>query len=118
MEYKWIALAITTVGTFMVALDASVLVVGLPTLLTELNATLIHGVWILTGYRLTMTILLVAIGRVADMLGRIKLYIIGFAFVTVSSALCDFSQTGDLLVAFRLIQGVGGALTIVNSYPL
>jgi EmrB/QacA subfamily drug resistance transporter len=117
-EYKWLALAITTVGTFMVALDASVLVVGLPTLLTELNATLIHGVWILTGYRLTMTILLVAIGRVADMLGRIRLYIIGFAFFTVSSALCGFSQTGDQLVVFRLLQGVGGALIIVNSVSI
>jgi EmrB/QacA subfamily drug resistance transporter len=117
-EYKWVALAITTVGTFMVALDASVLVVGLPTLLTELNATLIHGVWILTGYRLTMTILLVAVGRVADMLGRIRLYIIGFAFFTLSSALCGLSQSGDQLVAFRLLQGIGGALIIVNSVSI
>jgi MFS family permease len=59
----------------MVGLDASILIVGLPTLLNELEATLVHGVWIITGYRLAITILLVAIGRIADMLGRVKLYI-------------------------------------------
>ena len=114
-EYKWVALTVTTVGTFMVALDASVLVVGLPTLLLDLGANLVHGVWILTGYRLAITILLVAIGRVADMLGRVRLYIMGFAVFTAASALCGFSQSGEQLVVFRLLQGIGGALIIVNS---
>lgn len=67
-EYKWVVLIVTTVGAFMAALDSSVLIVGLPTVLHELNATLVHGVWVMTGYRLATTILLVAIGRVADML--------------------------------------------------
>ncbi|MBS7622408.1 MFS transporter [Candidatus Bathyarchaeota archaeon] len=114
-EYKWVALTVTTVGTFMVALDASVLIVGLPVLLRELEATLLHGVWVITGYRLAITILLVAIGRVADMLGRIRLYVLGFAVFTFSSALCGLSQSGEQLVVFRLLQGIGGALIIVNS---
>ena len=102
----------------MVALDSSVLVVGLPVLLNELDATLVHGVWIITGYRLAITILLVAIGRVADMLGRVRLYVLGFTIFTFSSALCGFSQSGEQLVAFRLLQGIGGALIIVNSVAL
>ena len=102
----------------MVGLDASVLIVGLPTLLDELEATLVHGVWIITGYRLAITILLVAIGRMADMLGRMKLYIFGFAFFTISSALCGMSQSGEQLILFRLLQGIGGALIIVNSVAL
>ena len=114
-EYKWVALTVTTIGTFMVALDASILIVGLPTLLRELNASLVHGVWIITGYRLAITILLVAIGRVADMLGRVRLYVLGFAVFTFSSALCGLSQSGEQLILFRLLQGIGGALIIVNS---
>jgi EmrB/QacA subfamily drug resistance transporter len=80
-----------------------------------LEATLVHGVWVITGYRLAITILLVAIGRIADMLGRVRLYVLGFAMFTASSALCGLSQSGEQLVIFRLLQGIGGALIIVNS---
>jgi EmrB/QacA subfamily drug resistance transporter len=117
-QYKWFVLTVTTIGTFMVGLDASILIVGLPTLLDELEATLVHGVWIITGYRLAITILLVAIGRMADMLGRMRLYILGFALFTISSALCGMSQSGEQLILFRLLQGIGGALIIVNSVAL
>ncbi len=102
----------------MVGLDTSILIVGLPTLLNELDATLVHGVWIITSYRLAITILLVAIGRIVDMLGRVRLYILGFALFTMSSALCGISQSGEQLIAFRLLQGIGGALIIVNSVAL
>jgi len=118
MEYKWVVLTVTTVGAFMAALDSSVLIVGLPTVLQELNTTLVHGVWMMTGYRLAVTILLVATGRAADMLGRVRLYNLGFAVFTVSSALCALSQSGEQLVLFRIIQGIGGALIIVNSVAL
>jgi EmrB/QacA subfamily drug resistance transporter len=117
-QYKWFVLTVTTIGTFMVGLDASILIVGLPTLLNELDATLVHGVWIITSYRLAITILLVAIGRIADMLGRVRLYILGFALFTISSALCGMSQSGEQLIVFRLLQGIGGALIIVNSVAL
>jgi len=117
-EYKWIVLTVTTVGAFMAAVDSTVLIVGLPTVLIDLNATLVHGIWILTGYRLAVTILLVAIGRVADMLGRVRLYNSGFAIFTASSVLCAISRSGDQLVFFRLIQGIGGALLIVNSVAI
>ena len=117
-EYKWLVLTVTTLGAFMVALDGSVLIVGLPTLLHELDATLVHGIWIITGYRLASTILLVAVGRVADMLGRARLYVLGFGIFTFSSVLCGLSQSGTQLVIFRLLQGIGGALVIVNSVAI
>jgi len=117
-EYKWVALTVTTVGAFMAALDSSIVVVGLPTVLKDVNATLVHGIWIVTGYRLMLTILLVAIGRVADMLGRVRLYNVGFAVFTLGSALCGVSQSGEQLVAFRFIQGLGGALLAVNSVAI
>ncbi|MDQ1281558.1 MAG: hypothetical protein QG670_2823, partial [Thermoproteota archaeon] len=66
-------------------------------------------------YRLMMTILLVVLGRVADMYGRVRLYNIGFVVFTVGSLACGFSLSGEQLVLSRLFQGIGGALLMANS---
>jgi EmrB/QacA subfamily drug resistance transporter len=115
MKYKWVVLTVTTIGIFMASLDGSIIVVGLPTVLQDLNATLVHGVWIITIYRLMITVLLVSLGRVADMFGRVRLYNLGFVIFTIGSALCTLSQNGEQLIAFRLVQGLGAALLFVNS---
>ena len=57
MDYKWVALSVTTVGIFMASLDSSIVVIGLPTILQNLHASIVHGIWIITGYTLMMTIL-------------------------------------------------------------
>ena len=67
MEYKWVALSVTTVGMFMASLDMCIVVVGLPTILDSLHASIVHGIWIITGYTLMMTILAVTLGRLADL---------------------------------------------------
>ena len=118
MEYKWTVLTVTTVGMFMVTLDASVVVVGLPVIIEDLNTSLFAGIWVITGYRLMITILLVTIGRFADILGRVKLYYAGFAVFTAGSALCGLSPSGELLIVSRLIQGFGAALLFVNSMAI
>ena len=115
MDYKWVALSVTTVGMFMASLDMSIVVVGLPTILQSLHASIVHGIWIITGYTLMMTILAVILGRLADLYGRVKLYNLGFAIFTVGSLLCALSQTGDQLIIFRFLQGSGAALLLVNS---
>ena len=114
-QYKWVALTVTTVGTFMSSLDTSIVVIGLPSVLNDLSATIVQGIWIITGYRLMMTILLVLLGRLADMYGRVRLYNIGFAIFTIGSLACGLSRTGSQLVAFRFFQGAGAALLMVNS---
>ena len=118
MEYKWTVLTVTTVGIFMATLDASKVVVGLPTVIEDLNTTLFAGIWVITGYRLMITILLVSIGRVADIMGRVKLYNAGFAVFTVGSALCGFAPNAETLIVSRLIQGFGAALLFVNTMAL
>ena len=118
MEYKWKVLTVTTIGTFMAYLDSSIIVVGLPTVIEDLNTSLFSGIWVIIGYRLIFTILLVAIGRMADIIGRVKLYNTGFAIFTAGSALCALSQTIEMLIAFRLIQALGGALIIVNNLAI
>ena len=115
MDYKWVALAVTCLGTFMANLDLTIVVIGLPTILQQLHATIVHGIWIITGYTLMMTILLVLLGRLADLYGRVRLYNLGFTVFTIGSLLCALSQTGVQLVAFRFLQGAGAALLYANS---
>jgi len=118
MEYKWVALTVTTVGAFMASLDSSIVVIGLPTILDSLHATIVHGIWIITGYQLMMTILLVLLGRLADIHGRVRLYNIGFVIFTIGSLLCGLSQNGEQLVIFRFLQGSGAALLTANSVAI
>jgi EmrB/QacA subfamily drug resistance transporter len=99
----------------MAALDSSIVTIGLPTVLQDLQTTLVLGVWIITGYRLMLTILLVMLGRMADMYGRVRLYNIGFAVFTIGSLACGLSASGEQLVLFRFLQGIGAALLIANS---
>ncbi len=118
LEYKWTVLTVTTVGIFMSTLDASIVVVGLPVIIENLNTSLFLGIWIITGYRLMITILLVTIGRIADIMGRVRLYNAGFAVFTVGSALCGLSPSAEILLSSRLIQGLGAALLFVNSMAI
>ncbi|HXZ29944.1 MAG TPA: MFS transporter [Dehalococcoidia bacterium] len=118
MKYKWVALTVTTVAGFMASLDSTIVVIGLPTILQDLHATLVHGIWIITGYQLTMTILLIMVGRLSDLYGRVRLYNIGFAVFTVGSACCALSRTGEQLVLFRLLQGAGAAFLTANSVAI
>jgi EmrB/QacA subfamily drug resistance transporter len=115
MDYKWTALTVTTVGAFMAALDSSCMTIGLPSVLIDLNATIFHGIWVITGYRLMLTILLVLLGRVADMYGRVRLYNTGFAVFTVGSLFCAISGSGEQLILSRFLQGAGAALLVANS---
>ena len=118
MDYKWVVLSVTTVGMFMASLDSNIVVIGLPTILKDLNASIVHGIWIITGYSLMMTILAVILGRLADLYGRVRLYNLGFAIFTVGSLFCALSQTGEQLVISRFLQGTGAALLAVNSIAI
>src|SRR6266567_2875581 len=118
LEYKWVVLTVTTVGIFMASLDSSIVVVGLPQVVSDLKTNLVVGVWIITIYRLMITVLLVGIGRWADMHGRVRLYNMGFAVFTMGSLLSGLSPTAEALLAFRLVQGVGAALLFVNSVAI
>ena len=118
MKYKWVVLTVTTVAGFMASVDSTIVVIGLPTILQDLHATLVHGIWIITGYQLAMTILLIMVGRLADLYGRVRLYNIGFAVFTVGSLCCALSGTGEQLVLFRLLQGTGAAFLTANSVAI
>lgn len=118
ISYEWIALSVTTIGALMAAIDASAVIIALPTIMADLQADFITIMWVLLSYMLILAALVPVIGRLADMLGRKKLYNLGFIIFIVGSLLCGLSQPqfhGWDLVGYRMVQGVGGALLLTNS---
>lgn len=99
----------------MASLDRNIVIIALPTIALDLNVSLITLVWITIGYWVVTASALLTFGRLADMFGRVKLYNVGFALFTVGSALCCISQTGEQLIIFRIIQGIGAAFIFSNS---
>lgn len=115
IDYKWTALSCTTLGALFSVLSGSTLLIALPSIMKDLHTSMSIVTWTIMGYMLVMTILVPSIGRMADMVGRKKLYVSGFAVFTLTSILCSISQTGLQLLVFRMIQAVGGALMVANS---
>lgn len=116
MQHKWLVLSNTTIASLMAAIDSNIVLISLPTIGRELpgtNATLL--LWILIGYSLLTSVVLVNFGRLSDMFGRVRLYVLGFAVFTVGSLLCGFSANGLELVTFRLVQAVGAGFLFSNS---
>jgi EmrB/QacA subfamily drug resistance transporter len=118
MNYKYVVLTNTTIGAFMAVLDSNIVLIALPTIAADLHASPFEAVWIIMGYILVNASLLLTFGRLSDIFGRVRLYNLGFALFTVGSALCSVAPNGISLVAFRLIQGTGGALLFSNSAAL
>ena len=116
--YEWVALSVTTVGALLAAVQGSSLIIALPDVLTGLDSSFLTVMWVLLGYLLITTALVPVVGRLADMVGRKRLYVAGFAVFTLGSLLSGISQPqfhGWDLVIYRIVQGVGGALLITNS---
>jgi EmrB/QacA subfamily drug resistance transporter len=118
LEYKWIVLSVTTIGALMAAIDSTIVILGLPDMLVELHANLVEMIWVIMGYILVSTVFLLTFGRVADMWGRVRMYNLGFVVFTVGSALCGLSGTASELILFRLVQGSGAAMMVVNSVAI
>ena len=118
ISYKWIALGNTTLGTLLASLDANIIFIALPIIVSELGASLFTMVWIVIGYSLVTASILLNFGRLADIFGRVKLYTLGFIIFTLGSALCSISQTGEQLVIFRIFQAVGAAFLFSNSVAI
>jgi EmrB/QacA subfamily drug resistance transporter len=116
--YEWVALSVTTVGALLAAVQGSSLIIALPDVLTGLDSSFLTVMWVLLGYLLITTALVPVVGRLADMFGRKRLYVAGFAVFTLGSLLAGLAQPqfhGWDLVLSRIVQGVGGALLITNS---
>src|ERR1700760_2914046 len=126
IPYKWSVLTNTTLGMLMATVNASILIISLPAIFNGLKldplapGNVSYLLWLLMGYMLVTAVLVVTLGRLGDIFGRVKIYNAGFAVFTVASialALTPLSGSGGALwlIAFRVVQGVGGAMIMANS---
>ncbi len=125
-RYKWIVLSNTTIGVLLSSLNATSLMIALPVIFRGIHldplaaSNFPYLLWIMMGYTLATAALVVTVGRIGDIFGRVRMYNLGFAWFTGASILLSVvwstGSTGAMeLVIFRIVQGVGGALLFANS---
>jgi EmrB/QacA subfamily drug resistance transporter len=109
-ENRWIALYVLCTGVLMIVLDATVVNVALPTIKDDLNFTQSNLAWVVNAYLIAFGGSLLLAGRLGDLLGHRRIFMIGLSVFTGASLLCALSQTQEMLIAARFVQGAGGAL--------
>ena len=125
-RYKWTALTNTTAAVFMSALDGSIVLIALPAIFRGVHldplapGNISYLLWMIMGYRLVQAVLVVTVGRLGDMYGRVRIYNSGFAVFTFASILlsCDPLDGGHAaiwLIGWRVVQAVGGSMLTANS---
>ena len=125
-RYKWVALANTTAAIFMAALDGSIVIIALPAIFRGINldplspGNISYLLWMIMGYRLVQAVLVVNLGRLGDIFGRVRMYNQGFVVFTVASVLLSFDPFhgthGALwLIGWRFLQAIGGSMLMANS---
>jgi len=125
-NYKWVALFISTLGMLMATIDGSIVLISLPDIFRGIGINpLLPGnsfylLWMILGFLVTTSVLVVTLGRLGDIYGRVRMYNLGFAvFTFFSLALSVTWLTGDAaaiyLIVMRIFQGVGAAMLMANS---
>jgi EmrB/QacA subfamily drug resistance transporter len=118
MEYKWKAMAVVWIGIFMATLDGSIVNVALPTLTDYFKTDITTIEWVVMAYLVTITSLLLSLGRISDMIGRKVIFAGGLAVFTLGSGLCAFSTTEGQLILFRIFQGIGAAMLMATGIAI
>src|SRR5438270_14044134 len=125
-RYKWTALSNTTLGVFMATLDSSIVIISLPAIFRGIHldplqpSNIGYLLWMLMGYLVVTAVLVVTFGRIGDILGRVRMYNLGFAIFTAASIALSLTpgrggSAALFLIALRVVQGIGGALLMANS---
>ena len=125
-NYRWVALTNTTAAVFMSALDGSIVIISLPAIFRGIHldplapTNITYLLWMIMGYRLVQSVLVVTLGRIGDMYGRVRVYNFGFTVFTVASILLSFdpfagAAAAQWLIGWRLLQAVGGSMLTANS---
>jgi MFS family permease len=125
-RYKWIALSNTTLAVLLATLDASITLIAMPDIFRGIHldplipANSFYLLWMILGYLVVSSVLIVSLGRLGDIYGRVKIYNLGFVIYTAASLLLAIDwMTGragaDYLIGFRIVQGIGGACLLANA---
>jgi MFS family permease len=124
--YKWLVLANTTIGILLATIDASIMLIALPAIFRGIGlnplqpGNTFYLLWMILGYLIVSSVLVVGFGRLGDMFGRVKMYILGYALYTVASLVLTVdplaAQAGAMwLIVGRIFQGIGAAFLVANS---
>jgi EmrB/QacA subfamily drug resistance transporter len=117
-RYAWRVLSVTSLGVLLAGTNTSTLDVALPVVARHFSADATQASWIVLSYMVVNTVLILVFGRVADLVGRRRLYIVGLAILTGASVLCGFAPSAFALAGFRALQAVGAAALITNTTAL
>lgn len=109
---KWYVMAAVAMGIFLSTIDSSIVNLALPTLVRELHTDFPTVQWVILGYLLGLTALMLSVGRLADIRGKKPLYVAGFVIFTIGSVLCGLSPTIYALILFRIVQSIGAAMIL------
>ncbi|MET8167617.1 MFS transporter [Streptomyces sp. NPDC005329] len=114
----WGPLTAVCLGTFMLLLDVTIVIVALPDMARALHASLSDLQWVVDGYALALAALLLGAGATADILGRRRVHVVGVVVFAAASLLCGLASGPDTLVAARALQGLGAAAMLATTLPL
>ena len=125
-RYKWVALSNTTLSITMATIDASIVIIAMPAIFRGIGldplapANVTYLLWMIMGYLLVTAVLVVTLGRLGDMYGRVRIYNLGFVVFTLASIALSLdpytgSQGAIWLIMWRLVQAVGGAMLMANA---
>jgi EmrB/QacA subfamily drug resistance transporter len=106
---RWIALVVVCLGQLMSIVDGTIVNVALPQIQRDLHFTQSNLTWVLNGYLITFGSFLLLAGRLGDLIGRRRIFLIGVTLFTLASAICGLAQSQGVLVVARFVQGLGGA---------
>src|SRR5215213_5143798 len=119
LDRRWKVLLVTAVAVFMAFLDVTIVNVAFPSVREAFPETSIAGLsWVLNAYNIVFAALLVPAGRLADLLGRRRLFFVGLALFVVASALCGLAPSAEWLVGARVLQAAGAAALVPTSLGL
>jgi EmrB/QacA subfamily drug resistance transporter len=107
---RWLGLGVVLIAAFMLLIDISIVNVAIPSIQRDLHASYSQVQWVLAGYQLAFAVVLITGGRLGDIFGRKRLFLIGVTGFTLASALCGAAQNPGMLVGSRLLQGLMGAM--------
>ncbi|MFK8252298.1 MFS transporter [Ancylobacter terrae] len=116
--HHWLVVGLVSIGAFVGQLDATIVQLALPTLSRAFDARLQEVSWVALAYLLAFASFLPVFGRLCEIMGRKTLYVLGYALFIAASALCALSTSFGQLLAFRALQGIGGALLGANSIAI
>ena len=121
---RWLALYVLCAGVLMIVLDITIVNVALPSMKEDLGFSQSNLAWVINGYLIAFAGLLLLAGRLGDLIGQRRVFLTGMAIFVAASLLCAVSQSQEMLIGARFIQGIGGALTsavvlgmIVTMFP-